>query len=238
MADRFLQSSQAALALCDWAMVPSIRVVQSLCLHGWWIQHMDPASGLFEAGPSSQRTRATIALSHCRALGLHQLSDTPDRMPLNDGGFPPAACSLKRQMALRIWHSYKWLECLNGYITDDVINSNTADPALCPDSDLGSSLHLPTLAGALDPTCIGLLFCLKTAKFRMEYLKIIQKGPVSDVDAQRLEALTRHEMSQLRDHVESMPHTHVPPPMQSVYGTCFNLCMPTRLTRGPQVSLL
>ncbi|KAL7003869.1 hypothetical protein EMMF5_006593, partial [Cystobasidiomycetes sp. EMM_F5] len=217
MAITFLHCSKAALALADWTATPSIRVVQTLCINAWWIQHLDPKASLFEAGPASQQTRAMIALAHCKALGLDRLGSTEDSMPQADPAFAPGPSGLSRQLALRIWHSYTWLECLSGYITSDVLRATSIDPLLCDDDNLGMSLTVDQVAIEQRPSNVTLLFCLTTAKFRRKYLEYVDRGSISVSEAESLEGLTRSEMTLLRNKVKLMSEELVPVPMQNSF---------------------
>lgn len=224
MAITFLHCSKAALALADWTATPSIRVVQTLCINAWWIQHLDPKASLFEAGPASQQTRAMIALAHCKALGLDRLGSTEDSMPQADPAFAPGPSGLSRQLALRIWHSYTWLECLSGYITSDVLRATSIDPLLCDDDNLGMSLTVDQVAIEQRPSNVTLLFCLTTAKFRRKYLEYVDRGSISVSEAESLEGLTRSEMTLLRNKVKLMSEELVPVPMQNSFSEQY--CQP------------
>jgi hypothetical protein len=129
-----VQLSQRCLAAADWAEVPSIRVLQTLIVHGWWAQHIDADANLFEASAAagqSSRMRAAVALSHCQLLGLDKLGDKEDTMPRLDPALPRENSGFRRQMGLKIWHSFQFLESLSGHVYSLPGTYSSADPALC-----------------------------------------------------------------------------------------------------------
>jgi hypothetical protein len=129
-----VQLSQRCLAAADWAEVPSIRVVQTLVVHGWWAQHTDADANLFEASAAagqSSRMRVGVAFLHCQALGLDKLGDKETTMPRPDPALPQEASGFRRQMGLRIWHSFQFLESLSGHVYALPGTFSSADPAVC-----------------------------------------------------------------------------------------------------------
>ncbi|GAA5869688.1 hypothetical protein JCM8547_005106 [Rhodosporidiobolus lusitaniae] len=98
---------------------PQIRFVQSIILAGSWLQ---------TSAVSGQAARFLVLLAAAirvaQVLGLHQLSDDPSHMPPPDPAWPPNACSLRREMALRLFGLLSFLDYISattrfrGYILD------------------------------------------------------------------------------------------------------------------------
>ena len=44
-------------------------------------------------------------------MGLHQLTSDPAHMPPPDPAWPPTACSMRRETALRLFHTLLFYDC-------------------------------------------------------------------------------------------------------------------------------
>ncbi|GAA5978176.1 hypothetical protein JCM11641_001125 [Rhodosporidiobolus odoratus] len=77
---------------------PQVRFIQTVILIGQWLQ---------TSAVSGQATRflslLASAIRTAQVLGLHQLSDDPSHMPPCDPAWPPNACSVRRELALRLF---------------------------------------------------------------------------------------------------------------------------------------
>lgn len=90
-------AAQEALERSDWAGIPQARVVQAIVLKiGSTRPGAQGVSGNFYVWLS-------VALRICEMLGLHKLGSDPGLMPIDDAAWPVQACSLKRELAKRVW---------------------------------------------------------------------------------------------------------------------------------------
>lgn len=58
----------------------------------------------------NRRAHRCIALA-AQILGLHQLTSDPAHMPPPDAAWPPHACSMRRETALRLFHTLLFYDC-------------------------------------------------------------------------------------------------------------------------------
>ncbi|GAA5988863.1 hypothetical protein JCM10908_006203 [Rhodotorula pacifica] len=88
-----------ALQLGEWGGTPRIRTIQCIILFGQYIQI---------SSSSGQQGRflgwAASAIRVAQRMSLHRLGSDPQIMPPDDPALPPGQNSLKRQMAVRLWH--------------------------------------------------------------------------------------------------------------------------------------
>lgn len=88
-----------ALQLGEWGGTPRIRTIQCVILFGQYIQI---------SSSSGQQGRflgwAASAIRVAQRMSLHRLGSDPQTMPPDDPALPPGQNSLKRQMAVRLWH--------------------------------------------------------------------------------------------------------------------------------------
>ncbi|GEM12376.1 zn(2)-C6 fungal-type transcription factor [Rhodotorula toruloides] len=126
-----------ALQLGEWGGTPRIRTLQCCILLGQYIQI---------SSSSGQQGRflgwAASAFRVAQRMGLHRLGSDPQKMPLDDPALPPGCNSLKREMAVRLWHHLvnidSWLSdspCFRCYMLHPS-QYNTAQPLNLNLSDL------------------------------------------------------------------------------------------------------
>ncbi|GAA5864390.1 hypothetical protein JCM3774_002775 [Rhodotorula dairenensis] len=88
-----------ALQLGEWGGTPRIRTIQCVILFGQYIQI---------SSSSGQQGRflgwAASAIRVAQRMSLHRLGNDPQNMPPDDPALPPGQNSVKRQMAVRLWH--------------------------------------------------------------------------------------------------------------------------------------
>ncbi|GAA5931501.1 hypothetical protein JCM1841_003556 [Sporobolomyces salmonicolor] len=88
-----------ALQLGEWGGTPRVRTIQCIILFGQYIQI---------ASSSGQQGRflgwAASAIRVAQRMGLHRLGSNPQTMPPDDPALPPGTNSLKREMAVRLFH--------------------------------------------------------------------------------------------------------------------------------------
>lgn len=209
-----VQLSQRCLAAADWAEVPSIRVVQTLVVHGWWAQHTDADANLFEASATagqSSRMRVGVAFLHCQALGLDKLGDKETIMPRLDPALPQEASGYRRQMGLRIWHSFQFLESLSGHVYALPGTFSSADPAVCRDKDLGDDLNVPRVTLEEDPNVVNLYVSLSNVKARRDFLLVKEKGTITFEEADKLESVCVPDLANINKAIMRMSEDLVPP---------------------------
>ncbi|BGO94376.1 hypothetical protein NBRC10512v2_006488 [Rhodotorula toruloides] len=126
-----------ALQLGEWGGTPRIRTLQCCILLGQYIQI---------SSSSGQQGRflgwAASAFRVAQRMGLHRLGSDPQKMPPDDPALPPGCNSLKREMAVRLWHHLvnidSWLSdspCFRCYMLHPS-QYNTARPLNLNLSDL------------------------------------------------------------------------------------------------------
>lgn len=142
LAEKLAQCSQGALAAADWCSTPNLRVVQTLIVTAWWAQHLDPAASTFEPESDYLTARVQTALSHCKTFGLDKLGADPTVMPKADPALGSSVSGFHRQMGLRVFSDYKYLENLCACYLIDRGACSTVRPAFCPVEDLGWSLDV------------------------------------------------------------------------------------------------
>lgn len=128
-----------ALQLGEWGGTPRIRTLQTCILLG---QCASPRTALPTTKLTSPCCRADIQISSssgqqgrflgwaasafrvAQRMGLHRLGPDPQRMPPDDPALPPGCNSLKRELAVRLWHHLvnidSWLSdspCFRCYVS-------------------------------------------------------------------------------------------------------------------------
>ncbi|CEQ42906.1 SPOSA6832_04777 [Sporobolomyces salmonicolor] len=95
-----------ALQLGEWGGTPRVRTIQCIILFG-----QCPSKHYFHiqiASSSGQQGRflgwAASAIRVAQRMGLHRLGSNPQTMPPDDPALPPGTNSLKREMAVRLFH--------------------------------------------------------------------------------------------------------------------------------------
>ncbi|GAA5991282.1 hypothetical protein JCM10908_003237 [Rhodotorula pacifica] len=91
-----------------WAK-PQIRYIACTILLGQWLQ-------VSSAGGTVSFFLATLsaALRTAQVLGLHKLTEDPSSMPPPDSAWPAAACSMRREGALRLFNALLFFDCMSG----------------------------------------------------------------------------------------------------------------------------
>ncbi|ORY90732.1 hypothetical protein BCR35DRAFT_349666 [Leucosporidium creatinivorum] len=142
--ESWIAASEQALTAADWAGKPQVRCIQAIFLK-LALQRTAPtdiAPSLSSASGFYVWLSAAIRLS--QLLGLHRLGADPSTMPPLDPAFPVHACSLRRELAKRIWTqlcSFDLLFCSGASIGQCTPGSYDTDlPLNLDDEDLG--LHL------------------------------------------------------------------------------------------------
>ncbi|GAA5995049.1 hypothetical protein JCM5350_004225 [Sporobolomyces pararoseus] len=92
-------ASLRALQLGEYGGTPRIRTIQTVVLFGQYIQ-------IFSSSGQTGRFSGWFAsaVRVAQRLGLHRLGSDPQTMPPDDPALPPGSNSLKREMAVRLFH--------------------------------------------------------------------------------------------------------------------------------------
>ncbi|KAG0658849.1 hypothetical protein C6P46_005595 [Rhodotorula mucilaginosa] len=112
------QLTPEELSRCDTMIWYGIAI-----LIGQWLQ-TSSASGRVTAF----LTILAGALRTAQIMGLHQLTSDPAHMPPPDPAWPPAACSMRRETALRLFHTLLFYDCLSASTR---FRSYLLDPRQC-----------------------------------------------------------------------------------------------------------
>ncbi|GAA5981756.1 hypothetical protein JCM10908_004595 [Rhodotorula pacifica] len=87
---------------------PQVRVIMAVILIGQWLQSSSATGRV-----TSFLNILAAAIRTAQILGLHQLTADPAHMPPPDPAWPPVACSMRRETALRIFHMLLFYDCLS-----------------------------------------------------------------------------------------------------------------------------
>ncbi|GAA5946026.1 hypothetical protein JCM10213_005455 [Rhodosporidiobolus nylandii] len=100
--------AQRFMQLGDGTGRPQVRFIQTVILIGQWLQ-------CSSVGGQASRFLSLLAsaIRAAQILGLHQLSDDPSHMPPPDPAWPPNACSLRRETALRLFGLLSFLDFMS-----------------------------------------------------------------------------------------------------------------------------
>lgn len=118
--EKWLEASQQALTASKWMQNPQVRALQAMCLNIayrrpiftsgagvslWTTMH---AVGGKEASTAYQVSSAfflsvSTVVRLAQLLGLHRLGTDSSIMPRPDPAWPQVACSLRRELAKRLW---------------------------------------------------------------------------------------------------------------------------------------
>ncbi|KAK4056803.1 hypothetical protein OIO90_002052 [Microbotryomycetes sp. JL221] len=98
-------AARRLLHLGDWSAKPRVRTIQAVLLMSQYVQ---TSSQPGEASRLFMWIAGGVRVAH--ALGLHQLGDDPEIMPLDDSAWPPGKNARKRQAAIRLFSSLRLLE--------------------------------------------------------------------------------------------------------------------------------
>ncbi|GAA6002401.1 hypothetical protein JCM10207_001101 [Rhodosporidiobolus poonsookiae] len=100
-----------------------VRFIQSTILVGQWLQ-----SSSCVGQASRFLSMLACAIRTAQILGLHQLSDDPSHMPPPDPAWPPNACSVRRETALRLFGILSFLDYMSATTR---FRCYILDPAQC-----------------------------------------------------------------------------------------------------------
>ncbi|GAA5846110.1 hypothetical protein JCM9279_004791 [Rhodotorula babjevae] len=115
--------SQRLLQLGDGTGRPQVRYIQSTILVGQWLQ------GCSVGGQASRfLSLMATAIRTAQLLGIHRLTDDPQVMPPADPAWPPNACSLRRELALRLFGLLSFLDFISASTR---LRSYLLDPEQC-----------------------------------------------------------------------------------------------------------
>lgn len=155
-----------ALQLGEWGGTPRIRTLQCCILLGQCASPSlalslvadspRPCADIQISSSSGQQGRflgwAASAFRVAQRMGLHRLGSDPQKMPPDDPALPPGCNSLKREMAVRLWHHLvnidSWLSdspCFRCYVSAPLFASarlqltlsvlQMLHPSQCPSRD-------------------------------------------------------------------------------------------------------
>lgn len=120
MCERWLAASEEALEASKWTRNPQVRALQAMCMNiayrrpiftsGAGVSFKVPTSwsvdsqrSLMPQGSSAFYISVSMAVRLAQLLGLHKLGSHPLIMPRDDPAWPQGPCSLRRELAKRIW---------------------------------------------------------------------------------------------------------------------------------------
>jgi len=116
---KWCEVADKALQASNWMMRPQLRAVQAMLLKISFDAHLAFTSDAYydvdaeKHAPSITRNSPkrtaffmwhASAIRSCQLLGLHRLGQDPTVMPVPDAAYPVQACSLRRELAKRIWY--------------------------------------------------------------------------------------------------------------------------------------
>ncbi|GAA5942915.1 hypothetical protein JCM3775_001226 [Rhodotorula graminis] len=115
--------SQRLLQLGDGTGRPQVRYIQATILVGQWLQTCS-------VGGQASRFLSLMAtaIRTAQLLGIHRLTDDPQVMPPADPAWPPNACSLRREVALRLFGLLSFLDFISASTR---LRSYLLDPEQC-----------------------------------------------------------------------------------------------------------
>ncbi|BGP39933.1 hypothetical protein JCM10449v2_003891 [Rhodotorula kratochvilovae] len=115
--------SQRLLQLGDGTGRPQVRYIQATILVGQWLQ-------CCSVGGQASRflTLMATAIRTAQLLGIHQLTEDPNVMPAPDPAWPPNPCSLRREIALRLFGLLSFLDFISA---SSRLRSYLLDPGQC-----------------------------------------------------------------------------------------------------------
>lgn len=219
LAERLAECSKGSMAAAQWTALPNLRIVQTLTVSAWLAGHLDPSASTFEYEGDWQRTHVTIALAHCRAFGLDRLGTSKEIMPKPDPALGSSISGFRRQMALRIWQDYKYLENLSGCYLVDRKAADTARPALCRDEDLAWSLDIEERSFLQEPFLVykALNFDVGDNVYASHELRKRQRCTFAEAEhlARQLEHISQ---ARIQD-IQNLPHLVAPENLGSTAGT-------------------
>jgi len=120
MCEKWFEASQQALDASKWMRNPQVRALQAMCLNiayrrpiftsGAGVSLKVPTSwsggaqrSMISQGSSAFYISVSMAVRLAQLLGLHRLGDHHLIMPRNDPAWPHSPCSLRRELAKRLW---------------------------------------------------------------------------------------------------------------------------------------
>ncbi|BGO93972.1 hypothetical protein NBRC10512_005221 [Rhodotorula toruloides] len=122
--------AQRLMQLADGSGKPQVRFIQSVILIGQWLQ----CSSI-----PGQATRFLSLLAQAirtaQILGLHQMTSDPEQMPPPDPAWPPNACSMRRETALRLFSLLSFLDYMSATTR---FRSYLLDPVQCSSPPLSN----------------------------------------------------------------------------------------------------
>ncbi|GAA6050145.1 hypothetical protein JCM3770_000423 [Rhodotorula araucariae] len=115
--------AQRLLQLGDGTGRPQVRYIQATILVGQWLQ-------CCSVGGQASRflTLMATAIRTAQLLGIHQLTEDPNVMPAPDPAWPPNPCSLRREVALRLFGLLTFLDFISA---SSRLRSYLIDPEQC-----------------------------------------------------------------------------------------------------------